>query len=296
MTDTKKNYDMYSVNPQNMRKIEQTERELEELIAAERAQRMSGNREEDNEHVEEDVPEASKEPEKKAEVEKTEAKEEPTGWEKRYKDSQRYITQLNKRLKELEAKAETVEPASLNSQKDVEDWMSKNPRIASIVQKIADERAKKLFETAEDKFSAIEEMKLEATIAKTEATIMRVHPDYLEIKESDEFHKWAEDLPTAMQEALYDKVDDPKTVIRVLDFYKKETQKPVEQEDDDYSDAASSVRSRSQKSTPIEKKQKFEFTESQIGAMTQKEFEKNMDAIDKARREGRILYDLSKKS
>lgn len=301
MTDTT-NYDMYDVNPQNRRKIEQTERELQELIEAEKA-RAGASKEEDSDQeteedvgVKEDVSEQTKKTEKKTEVETEEADKEEQSYKKRFKDSQRYITKLSQELKELRESAKSAEP-TLDNKKDVEEWMSKNPRVASIVQKIAEEQAKKMFEQAETKFADFEDMKLEATIAKTEAKILKAHPDYLELRDDDNFHKWAETLPKNLQESLYERIDDAVGVIHILDYYKlRSPSKKVEDEEEDFNDAAMSVKSRSQKSSPREQKFKYEFTESQIEAMSQSQFEKNIDAIDKARKEGKILFDLSKKA
>ena len=39
---------------------------------------------------------------------------------------------------------------------------------------------------------------------------MRLHPDFDEIRDGDEFHEWAEDQPKWVQDALYEN-DDAKS-------------------------------------------------------------------------------------
>ena len=53
---------------------------------------------------------------------------------------------------------------------------------------------------------AIDELRL-VQPRKAEAELMRIHPDFDEIRESDDFHNWADEQPMG-QDALYDNDND----------------------------------------------------------------------------------------
>ena len=53
-----------------------------------------------------------------------------------------------------------------------------------------------------------------------EAELMALHPDFDKIRESDEFHDWAEEQPKWVQDALYDNDNDARSAARAIDLYK----------------------------------------------------------------------------
>ena len=68
----------------------------------------------------------------------------------------------------------------------------------------------------------------------------------MQIREDDSFHNWAEQQPKWVQDALYENIEDAKSVARVIDLYKidkgitnKKKAKPEEKA------AASSVKTKS---------------------------------------------------
>ena len=72
----------------------------------------------------------------------------------------------------------------------------------------------------EERIKAIDEMQLSATKEKAEVELMRLHPDFGEIRDSDEFHDWAEEQPKWVQDALYDNDNDARAAARAIDLYK----------------------------------------------------------------------------
>ena len=65
-----------------------------------------------------------------------------------------------------------------------------------------------------------EELKVDAQREKAEAELVKIHPDFIEIRQDDTFHNWAKEQPKWVQDALYENVDDAKSVARVIDLYK----------------------------------------------------------------------------
>src|SRR6056300_1450072 len=150
-------------------------------------------------------------------------------------------------------------------------------------------KAREQSSALEERIKAIDEMQLSATKEKAEAELMRIHPDFDEIRAADEFHEWAESQPKWVQDALYENVDDARSVARVIDLYKAD--KGIAKQKTTSSDkaAASSVNAKT-RNTPEADDSKSFFRESQVNKMSTKEYEKNADAIMDAIRSGKFVY------
>ena len=83
--------------------------------------------------------------------------------------------------------------------KTLKQWAKDYPDVAAIVETIAMKKAREQSAALEERVKAIDEMQLSATKEKAEAELMRIHPDFGEIRDSDEFHEWAEEQPKWVQ-------------------------------------------------------------------------------------------------
>jgi hypothetical protein len=267
-------------------RIEQDEQELAELIALEK-QKLEATKNEKDESNEE-----PRQRDEKSNDQKTESVLEGNVWEKRYKDAQRYITKLKGEIEVVKKHGQPLQEAP-KTKEEIEAWMQKYPDVAAIVKTIAREQASENSRDIREQMEKLEEMRTEAIIAKTEAAIVRVHPDYFEIKDDSEFHKWAEDLPTAMQAVLYDTIDDPKGVSKIISLYKAESGTSLNSDPDRA--AASAVSRKGAKSEGTTSTRNYDYTESQLAAMSDDEFARQHDKIMEARRLNRIKMDISGK-
>jgi hypothetical protein len=228
------------------------------------------------------------------------SKEEET-FKKRYGDLRRHMQEKEdewkKRFDSLEeqlnkaAKNELVLP---KSDADIEAWTKQYPDVAAIVEAIADKKAQERSSELDGRLKEIEELRVNAKREKAEAELLRLHPDFIDIRNDDAFHDWAEEQPKWVQDALYENTEDAKAVARVLDLYKIDkgiSKKPSASAKE--KDAAASVKGRNQ-STPTQDTQAKRFSESQVYKMSEKEYEKNQDAIMEAMRNGTFVYDMSK--
>ena len=73
------------------------------------------------------------------------------------------------------------------SDEEIGEWTKKYPDVAAIVNTIADKKASEKAKELDDRVKQIEEMRYTATRDKAEAELMALHPDFAEIRESDEF-------------------------------------------------------------------------------------------------------------
>ena len=297
----------------NEARIKQDELELEELRKQARAAR--GEVDEPQEETTEAEP-SSEEP--KAEPvqaesdtkqeEKPEAKAqeeddlgaEEKNFKKRYGDlrrhSQKKEEEFNAKIAALEAqlnKAAKQELVLPKTDEELEAWSKEYPDVAAIIETIADKKSKSAAKDIEDRMAELEELRINAQKEKAEAELVKMHPDFIEIREDDTFHNWAKDQPKWVQDALYENMDDAKSVARVIDLYKVDkgiTKKTAKTED---KAAATSVKTKGAKAEPDDSKKMIR--ESEVANMSIKEYEKRADEIMEAQRSGNFIYDMTRK-
>ena len=239
-------------------------------------------------------------PEAKAQEEDDLGAEEKN-FKKRYGDlrrhSQKKEEEFNAKIAALEAqvnKAAKQELVLPKTDEELEAFTKEHPDIASIIETIAEKKSKASATALEERMAEFEELRINAQKEKAEAELVKIHPDFIEIRQDDTFHTWAEAQPKWVQDALYENVDDAKSVARVIDLYKidkgitnKKRAKPEEKA------AASSVKTKSA-AAPEPDEAANMIRESEVAAMSIKEYEKRQEEILDAQRNGRFIYDMSR--
>tara|TARA_A200000113_G_scaffold65795_1_gene57011 strand:- start:8415 stop:9389 length:975 start_codon:yes stop_codon:yes gene_type:complete len=241
-------------------------------------------------------------PEAKAQEDDTELSAEEKNFKKRYGDLRRH--QQDKE-KEFTAKIEALESqlskAAKNelilpkSEEELEKFQKENPDVAALFLTMAKKESKASAEELEKRMVELEELRIDAKKEKAEAELIKMHPDFIEIRQDDTFHNWAEEQPKWVQDALYENVEDAKSVARVIDLYKvdkgitnKKKAKPEEKA------AASSVKTKSAAAPEPDESAKM-VRESEVAAMSMKEYERRQEEILDAQRNGNFIYDMSRK-
>jgi hypothetical protein len=273
----------------NKKRIEEEEAELEALIKANKP----SEEDEENQEVESDsLDETSEDSEPESAEEKT--------FKKRYGDLRRHAQKkendLQKQIDELKQQLEASTKKELKypkSEEELSAWMKKYPDVAKIVETIAMKKANETASDYESKFKAIDEMKLEAQREKAEAELMRIHPDFEQIRDTDEFHTWVEEQPKWIQEALYDNDTDAMSASRAIDLYKADKGISKGKKSSKDKDAAKSIGARSQRSSPEGDESKSFIKESDVARWSAVEYEKRADEVAEAIRSGKFVYDLS---
>ena len=259
-------------------RIQKDEQELKELI--EQDAQKETNEEQDTTPAQE--PTISKEEE---------------SFKKRYGDIRRHMDKQKQdydaRIEALEAqlsKAAKNELVIPKTNEEIEAWTKKYPDVAAIVETIADKKASERSKDLDERVKQIEEMRFNATRDKAEAELMALHPDFADIRDSDEFHDWAETQPKWVQDALYENADDAKSTARVIDLYK--TDKGISKVKSNSKSAASAVNTRG-RTAPASDSVKGQWTESQVEKMSDKQYTKHQEEIMESIRSGKFVYDIS---
>ena len=185
---------------------------------------------------------------------------------------------------------QTIAPPK--SEEDIERWAKEYPDVAGIVETIASKKAQEMFKKAEDRLSQLDEIQFEAERKTAEATISESHPDFSKLRESNEFHTWADEQPKWVRDALYENMDDPASVVRVIDLYKIDTGHTPQAKKANTRAAAKPIGKGSRtKVDPTEGGATIR--ESDVSKMSSREFEAREEEITKAMRNGKFVYDLS---
>jgi hypothetical protein len=224
---------------------------------------------------------------------------EDKSYKKRYADlrrgSQKAKEDLEKRIGSLESQLKQSAAQEIQlpkSDEDIDSWAKQYPDVAAIVETIAIKKAREQQAGLEDRVKEIDAMRESATRDRAEVELLKVHPDFGEIRDSDEFHDWADEQPKWVQDALYENENDARSASRAIDLYKSDmnikTKKPSNTKD-----AAKSVNTRNTRSQPDAEVNNNKLSESRVNKMTTKEYEKHQDEIMEAIRGGNFIYDIS---
>ena len=284
------------------KRMEEEEAEIARLEAEARGEEVTESESsgEDTENTEVQATDDSKQEETK---EETEAQEddsslnaEEKSFKKRYGDLRRHMQdkekEWNEKLEALEARSKREGIVPPKSDEDIEKWASEYPDVAGIVETIAAKKAQEMFNKAESRLQELDEAHSEAQRVKAENIIRKSHDDFDELRQSDQFHDWADKQPKWVKDALYENMDDPASVVRVIDLYKIDNGMTVAAKKESKKAAASTVAKGTRTSIDAEGVQGT-IKESDVAKMSDKEFEEKQDQINEAMRKGKFVYDVS---
>ena len=245
--------------------------------------------------------EQKEEPEGEAQEDDAELSAEEKTFKQRYSDIRRHMQDKEKdftaKLERLEKQLDLATKNELvlpKSDEELDAWVRKYPDVAGIVEAIAAKEADKKSSNLDARLAEIEELRSTAKREKAEAELLGMHSDFVSIRDDDAFHTWAGDQPKWVQDALYENVDDAKSVSRVIDLYKADMGITKSKTNTSDKGAASSVKSK-RSAAPEPDDSSSYLRESQIAKMSIKEYEKRQEEIMDAQRNGKFIYDLSKK-
>ena len=225
---------------------------------------------------------------------------EEKSFKKRYGDLRRHSQQqalaLQKQIDELKQQLtqSTEQQIKLpTSEDELATWAKTYPDVAKIVETIAIKKAKEQTAALDERFRALDERDKLTAREKAELELLKIHPDFDTIRDTDDFHNWAEEQPAWVQQALYENDTDARSAARAIDLYKIDRNIGKAKPEKKTSGAAESVNTRGSRSTPVSQDTDGVIYESQVAKMSSLQYEKNVEAIQKAMQTGKFVYDLS---
>ena len=217
-------------------------------------------------------------------------------YKKRYDDLKKhYDSKLNEfksREQELleEAAKNRTEYQAPKTEEELQQFKKDYPDVFEVVETVAHMQSESKAKVLEERLSKLQEREQEIAQQEAEKRLRDRHPDFDDIRNSDDFHKWAKEQPSSIQSWIYDNADDADLASRAIDLFKKDLgiDVPVK-ETKSSSKTESAADMVSTKTTAVEPKQEKIWSEREIAAMSMDEFDRHEEEISQAMQEGRIV-------
>ena len=216
-------------------------------------------------------------------------------YKKRYDDLKKhYDSKLNEfksREQELLEQAAENRPnyVAPKSPEDLEKFREEYPDVYEVVETVSHLQAEEKSKDLKEKLERLQAREQELLRKDAEKRLMDKHPDFEDIRNSDDFHSWAKEQPKSIQDWVYNNADDADLASRALDLFKKDIGMDVAPKKSHSKRSKKSAADMvSTKTTSVEPQQEKIWTEREIAKMSIAEFDKHEAEISQAMQEGRI--------
>jgi hypothetical protein len=260
--------------------------------------------EDEDENTEEAVETQEADPEEATPQEQSdsfvESKQEEThDYKKRYDDLKRhYDSKVGEFKGEIESlrKAMTERASEMprgvtppKTAEELEDFKERYPDVFEVVQTVSSIQTESQVAKLREELGSIKEREKELEKQKAYEELLRLQPDFNEIKSDEKFLAWLEEQPTSISDGIYSNNKDARWAARVIDLYKADsglTKKKTKSSS--AADAVTKTPARDVKTEATGGKKIWKASE--IGKMKPHQFEKLEAELDVARSEGRIDF------
>ncbi len=217
-------------------------------------------------------------------------------FKKRYDDLKRhYDSTLGKHKDEVRTLRTQLEQSSKQfippkSKDELESWRKEYPDVYEMVETIAMNKADSRTKEMETKYQNLQVQQEEIAKEKAEVELLKLHPDFNDLRSKDDFHEWAAKQDPVIQDWLYENTSNASLAGRALDLYKMDRGlgKYSKKEEQTAKKEAAKAISKTKKAEASEAPTKKVWSNAAIAKMTVNEYAKYEEEIDKAVREGRI--------
>ena len=244
-----------------------------------------------------EVTEAVAEPQEAIQEEAKEAPYKKPDYKKRYDDLKKhYDSKLNEfksREQELleEATKNRTDYEAPKTEEELEQFKQQYPDVYEVVETVAHMQSESKAKVLEERLSKLQQREVEISQQEAEKRLLERHPDFDDVRNSDDFHTWAKEQPESIQDWIYKNADDADLASRAIDLFKKDigmevTPNKMKSSSKKTKSAADMV---STKTTTVEPKSEKVWSEREIAAMSMEEFDKHEAEISEAMQQGRIV-------
>ena len=221
---------------------------------------------------------------------------EDRAFKKRYDDLKKhYDSTINKHKDELHSLRTQLESSTKQfvppkSKNELEAWRKEYPDVYDMVETIAMDKATTQTAELEGKYKNLQIQQEQIAKEKAEVELLKLHPDFNDLRQQDDFHEWAANQDPTIQGWLYENTSNSKLAARAIDLYKMDRGQSTltKKEEKDVKKEAAKAISKTKKATDSDVPKKKVWTTSEISRLKPHQFEKFEKEIDLARLEGRI--------
>ena len=239
------------------------------------------------------------------------SKEQTHDFKKRYGDLKRhYDTKLNewKQEKEMfqaklavEAKKHDIKKLP-KTEEELESFKEKYPDVYDVVETISALQASDRVKDIEGRLEELRYKEQEAVVKTAEKQLLSIHPDFVDLKENENFLNWLEEQPNNISDGIFKNNTDVKWAARVVDLFKADIGTPrntkrANQKANKRPQSSSSKNQAAQsvtKTTANRSLDSFQddtkiWSIAEISRLKPKEYELLEKEIDRAVKEGRVV-------
>lgn len=229
-----------------------------------------------------------------------------TDWKKRYADLQSHsdkkVAEVNKILaakdqelaetkKQLQQQAQGKKSYPVSEQ-ELEQWVKEFPPLKGIIETIALKAIDARGDEIRDEFKKVEELTNELASEKGRAELLKIHPDANEIEHDPRFAQWFNEQESEIQQLVISKL--PKKIAKAITLFKKDLGIVTKTAEDLQREASRAIDIGH---TPVDVPQEQKtWYESEVAKMSITQYARLEGQIEKARKEGRFVYDISRAS
>ena len=217
-------------------------------------------------------------------------------YKKRYDDLKKhYDSKLNEfksREQELLEQAAENRPnyVAPKSPEELEKFREEYPDVYEVVETVSHLQAEEKSKDLKEKLERLQQREQELVRKDAEKRLMDKHPDFEDIRNSDDFHGWAKEQPKSIQDWVYNNADDADLASRALDLFKKDIGMDVAPKKSNSKRSKKSAADMvSTKTTSVEPQQEKVWTEKEIASMSMDQFDRYEAEISEAMQQGRIV-------
>ena len=218
-------------------------------------------------------------------------------YKKRYDDLKRYydrkLGEWTSKENDLKTQLRENRPKYTppKSKEELDAFKTEYPDIYGVVETVSHLQSANQMQTLQEEVESLKKRNQSLAQREAQLELGKLHPDFNDIKESDDFHSWADSQPMEIKSWIYENNSDGKLAARAIDLYKKDrglgSDKKTETKTATQNQGADLlVKTREQVQVP--QSNEVVFNRSDIANMSDEEFMQYEKDIVKAQREGRI--------
>jgi uncharacterized protein YutD len=218
-------------------------------------------------------------------------------YKKRYDDLKRYydrkLGEWNSKESDLKTQLRENRPKYTppKSKEELDSFKKDYPDIYGVVETVSHLQSENQMQTLQEEVDSLKKQNNALAQREAQLELARIHPDYNNIKESDDFHNWADSQPMEIKSWIYENNSDGKLAARAVDLYKKDRglgldkkteTKPVQKNE------GADLLVKTNEQVQIPRTNESVYSRDDIAKMSDEEFMQYEKDIVKAQREGRI--------
>ena len=218
-------------------------------------------------------------------------------YKKRYDDLKRYydrkLGEWTSKENDLKTQLRDNRPKYTppKSKEELDSFKKDYPDIYGVVETVSHLQSENQMQTLQEEVESLK--KRNESLAQREAQLElgRLHPDFNDIKESDDFHNWADSQPMEIKSWIYENNSDGRLAARAIDLYKKDRGLGLDKKTETKTmtqNQGADLLVKTKEQVQIPQSNEVVFNRSDIANMSDEEFMQYEKDIVKAQREGRI--------